>query len=111
MLVGRYTKWNNNNYSCVILNVDECCLSSPVQSGFDDIIKNTPGHYFAGISGSIQGSSNILLAELYAIYKGLLLTKDMNIDELVYYSSSLHFINLIRGPQVKYYIYDVRSKV
>ncbi|GAU37585.1 hypothetical protein TSUD_395580 [Trifolium subterraneum] len=79
-LVDRYIKWNNNNYSCVILN---------------------------GFSGFISGSSDILLAELYAIYKGLLLAKDMSIDELVCYSDSLHCVNLIKGPQVKYHIHAV----
>jgi hypothetical protein len=42
-----------------------------VQSGFDGIIINAFGHYLAGFSGFIQGSSDILYAELYAIYKGL----------------------------------------
>jgi hypothetical protein len=48
-----------------------------------------------------------LLAELYAIYKGLLLAKDTSINELVCYSASLHCINLIKGPQVKYHIHAV----
>jgi hypothetical protein len=40
-----------------------------------------------------------------AIYKGLLLTKDMNnVDELACYSDFLHCVNLIKGPQVKYHI-------
>jgi ribonuclease HI len=48
-----------------------------------------------------------LFAELYAIYKGLLLAKDMNIDEFVCYSDSLHCVNLIKGPQVRYHIHAV----
>jgi ribonuclease HI len=48
-----------------------------------------------------------LLAELYAIYKGLLLAKDMNIDELVCYSDSLHCVYFINGPQVIYHIHAV----
>jgi ribonuclease HI len=48
-----------------------------------------------------------LLTELYAIYKGLLLAKDMNIDDLVCYSDSLHCVNLIKGPRVRYHIHDV----
>jgi ribonuclease HI len=48
-----------------------------------------------------------LFAELYGIYKGLLLAKDMNIDEFVCYSDSLHCVNLIKGPQVRYHIHAV----
>jgi hypothetical protein len=29
------------------------------------------------------------------------------IDELVCYSDSLHFVNLIKGPQIKFHIYAV----
>jgi hypothetical protein len=82
-LVDRYIKLNNNNYSCVILNVDGSCLSSPISSGLGGIIRNTFGQYLAGF---IQGSSDILLTELYVIYNGLLLSRDMDIDELVCYS-------------------------
>ncbi|GAU45207.1 hypothetical protein TSUD_139120 [Trifolium subterraneum] len=90
-----------------ISRVDRSCLGSPVRSGFGSIIRNTFGHYLAGFSGFISGSSDILLAELYTIYKGLLLAKDMSIDELVYYSDSLHCVNLIKGPQVKYHVHAV----
>ncbi|CAJ2628075.1 N-hydroxycinnamoyl/benzoyltransferase [Trifolium pratense] len=38
---------------------------------------------------------------------GLLLAKDMNIDELVCYSDSLHSVNLIKGLHVKYHIHAV----
>jgi hypothetical protein len=62
-LVDRYIKWNNNNYFCVILNVDESCLGSPVRSGFGGIIKNAFRCYLAGFSGFIQGLSDILLVE------------------------------------------------
>jgi ribonuclease HI len=87
--------------------MDGSCLGSPIQSRFGGIIKNTFGIYLAGFSGFIQGSSDILFAELYAIYWVLLLAKDRNIDELVYYSDSLHCVNLIKCPQVKYLIHTV----
>ncbi|KAK2445291.1 hypothetical protein QL285_016239 [Trifolium repens] len=106
-LVDRHIKWNNNNYSRVILNVDRSCLGTPTRSGFGGIIRNTFGHYLADYSGFIPETTDILLVELYAIYKGLLLAKNMSIDELVCYFDSLHCINLIKGPQVKYHIYAV----
>ncbi|MCI32239.1 N-hydroxycinnamoyl/benzoyltransferase [Trifolium medium] len=62
--------------------------------------RNTFGRYLTAFSGFIQGSSDILLAELYAIYKGLLLAKDMSIGELVCYSDSLLSVNLIKCPNV-----------
>jgi hypothetical protein len=78
-LADRYIKWNNNNYSRVILNVDESCLGSPVRSGFGGIIRNTFRHYLAGFSSFIPETSDILFVELYAICKGLLLASCMNI--------------------------------
>ncbi|GAU22830.1 hypothetical protein TSUD_281970 [Trifolium subterraneum] len=83
------------------------CLDFPVRSGYGGIIINTLGHYLAVFLGFIQGSSDILLAEMYAIYKGLLLAKEMSIDDLVCYSDSLHCVNLIKGPHAKYPIHAV----
>ncbi|PNX56891.1 ribonuclease H [Trifolium pratense] len=62
-----HVKWNNNNYSSVILNVDGSCLGSPVRASFGGVIRNDSGYYLSGFSGFIQGSSDILLAELFAI--------------------------------------------
>jgi hypothetical protein len=47
------------------------------------------------------------IAELCVIYRGLLLTKDMDIDELICYSDSLNCVYLKKGPQVIYHIYVV----
>ncbi|GAU41508.1 hypothetical protein TSUD_302460 [Trifolium subterraneum] len=105
--VSRLIKWNNDNFSCVILNVDGSCLGSPVRAGYGGIIRNDSGFYLSGFSGFIRESSDILLAELYAIYQGLTLAKDLVIDELVCYSDSLLCINLIKGPIVKYHVYAV----
>jgi hypothetical protein len=94
--VDRYTRWNNTNYLHVILNIDGSCLDSPMRSEFGGVIRNTFGHYLGCFSGFIQGSSDILLAEIYDIYKGLLLAKDMSIDEFGFFSDSLHCVNLIK---------------
>ncbi|KAK2370257.1 hypothetical protein QL285_083322 [Trifolium repens] len=42
---------------------------------------------------------------LVLLKQTILLAKNMSIGELVYYSDSLHCINLIKGSEVKYYIY------
>jgi len=55
--------------------------------------------------GFLQSCSNILLAKLYVINKGLLLAKDTSIDELVCYSNSLYCINLIEGQKTRYHLY------
>jgi len=103
----RFVKWNNNNLSGIILNVDGSCLGSPVSAGYGGVLRNDAGFYLSGFSGYIQGSSDILHAELYAIYQGLLLVKNMNIIDLVCYSDSLHCINLIQGPSMKFHVYAV----
>ncbi|KAK2361864.1 F-box/kelch-repeat protein [Trifolium repens] len=69
--------------------------------------RNTFVHYLASFSDLIQGSSAILLVELYVIYKGLLLAKDMNIYELICYSDSLHCVNFIKSSEVRYHIHAV----
>ncbi|GAU26946.1 hypothetical protein TSUD_06180 [Trifolium subterraneum] len=102
-----HVKWNNNNYLGIILNVDGSCLGSPVRAGFGGVIRNDSGFYLSDFSGFIQGSSDILLAELFAIYTGFTLAKNMAIDELVCYSDSFHSINLIKGPSIKYHVYAV----
>jgi len=61
----------------------------------------------SGFSGYIHGSSNILFAELYAIYTGLLIAKDLNFIGLICYSDSLHCVNLIQGPSMKFHVYAV----
>jgi ribonuclease HI len=48
-----------------------------------------------------------MLAELYVIYQGLTLAKDLAVEELVCYSDSLLYINLIKGPIVKYHVHAV----
>jgi hypothetical protein len=63
-----HVKWNNSNHSSVILNVDGSCIGSPVRADFGGVIRNDSGYYLLGFPGFIQGSSNILLAHLFATY-------------------------------------------
>jgi hypothetical protein len=86
--------------------VDGSCLGFSVRSVFCGIIRNTFRHYLAGFSDFIPKTSDILLVELYDIYKGVLLAREISIDELICYSDSLHCVNL-KGPQVKYHTHTV----
>ncbi|XP_045821683.1 uncharacterized protein LOC123914526 [Trifolium pratense] len=97
--IDRFVKCNNNNYRCIILNVDGSCLGSPVRATFGGLIRNS--------SGFIHGSSDIMLAKLYVIYHGLILAKDMAIEDLICYSDSLHCINLIKGSISKFHVHAV----
>jgi len=103
----QFIKWNHNNHSCVILNVDGSCLGSPIRAGYRGILRNDAGFFLSGFSGYIQNSSDILYAELYAIYKGLLLAKEMSITDFVCYSDSLHCINILNGPPTRFHAYAV----
>jgi hypothetical protein len=42
---------------------------------------NDSGYYLSCFSGFIQGSSDILFAELFATYQSFILAKNMVIDE------------------------------
>lgn len=48
-----------------------------------------------------------MYAELYAIYKGLLLAKYMGITDFVCYSDALHCINILNGPSIRFHAYAV----
>jgi len=48
-----------------------------------------------------------MFVELYVIYHGLILAKDMEIDEIVCYFDSLYCFNLAKGPNVKHHIHVV----
>jgi len=91
----------------MILNVDGSCLGSPVKAGYGKVLRNDADFYLSGFSGYIDGSSDIIFVELYAIYRGLLLAKDLNFIDLVCYSDSLYCVNLIQGSSMKFYVYAV----
>ena len=63
--------------------------------------------FLSDFSGSIQNSFDILYAELYVIYKVLLLAKEMGITDFVCYSDSLHCINILNGPPMRFHAYTI----
>jgi len=105
--LDRYIRWNNNNFDGNILNVDGSCIGTPSRAGFGGLIRNNSGYYIAGFSGYRPTSSDILQAELTAIYQGLTMAKDMGIDDLTCYSDSLLAINTIKEAPSNYHVYVV----
>ncbi|MCI04210.1 S-like ribonuclease, partial [Trifolium medium] len=47
--IDRYIRWNSNNHSCVILNVNVngSRHGSPVRAGFGGILRNSSGYYLS----------------------------------------------------------------
>jgi len=41
----KFVDWNNNNHSCVILNVDGSYLGSPIKADFGGVLRNDAGFY------------------------------------------------------------------
>jgi len=96
---NRMVRWNNENFSCHVLNVDGSC--------FDGVIRNSVGFYLSGFSGFVPSSTDILFAELIAIHRGLLLAVEMGLEDLVCYSDSLLSVSLIIGHASNFHVYRV----
>jgi ribonuclease HI len=99
--------WNNNNFNCAVLNVDGSCLGTPIRAGYVGIIRNSAGFFLTGFSGFIASTSDILMAELTAIHRGLLLAVESGIDELVCYSDSMQSVKLLTEHASLYHAYAV----
>jgi len=103
----RHVRWNNNNFNCAILNIDGSCIGSPIRAGFSGLIRNSAGFYMSGFSGFLPTSSDILQAELTAIFHGISIALDMGITDMAVYSDSLPSINLITGISSKFHVHVV----
>jgi len=87
--------------------VDGSCLGPPLIAGFSGFLRNNTSFYLSGFSGYIFNCSDIIYVEIFAIYRGLLLAKELDIMDLVCYSNYLYYINLINGPSLKFHVYVV----
>jgi len=105
-------KWNNNNHSKVILNVDGTVLTSPTRDGYGAVLRKDGGFYLSGFSRYIHYTSDILYAEVYSICQGLLLAKEKCIVDLFSYYDSLLGINFISAPSkvLCLHCFDSRQK-
>ncbi|GAU47648.1 hypothetical protein TSUD_27720 [Trifolium subterraneum] len=100
----KLVKWNALGSPDMILNVDGSSIGNPGVSGFGGLIHNSKGAWAHGFVGNI-GFSNILHAELMALYHGLLLAWQLNIKELWCYSDSETAIKLITEPVDEWHHY------
>jgi ribonuclease HI len=89
------------------LNADVSCLESPIRASYEGILRNDADFFLSRFFGYIQNSSDILYAKLYAIFKGFLLAKEMGITDFVCYSDSLHCINILNGPSMRFHTFVV----
>ncbi|XP_024626908.1 uncharacterized protein [Medicago truncatula] len=100
-------RWNNNDTNCIILNVDGSCLGELIRAGFGGVIRNSAGFFISGFSGFIAATTDILLAELTAIHRGLLLAVQLGIEEMVCYSDSMLSVKLLTEHVPTYHVYAV----
>ncbi|PNX91672.1 ribonuclease H [Trifolium pratense] len=104
VMLPKLVRWNALDGTGMILNVDGSSIGNPVIFGFGGLICNADGAWVHGFFGNL-GVTNILHAELMAIYKGLLLVWEMNIKELWCYSDSVTAIKLISDPVNEWHHY------
>jgi ribonuclease HI len=105
--VDRHVRWNCNNLTGIILNVDGSCNGTPIRTGFGGIFRNDGGLFLSAFSGRLPHTEDILLAELNAIYHGLNMAVEMGYNDLSCYSDSLLAINLIRQSTPPFHVYAV----
>lgn len=105
--LDRLVRWNNNDYNCLVLNVDGSYLGTPTRAGYEGIIRNSAGFYITGFSGYLAASTDILFAELSAIHRGLLLAVESDYEEMVCYSDSMLSIKVVTEQDSNFHAYVV----
>lgn len=105
VITDKVVKWNCNNHPGFILNVDGICIGNPQRTGFGGLLRNNAGLFISGFSGYTADSFDVLLAKLHAIYQGLRMVRALGFSDVMCYSNSLHSINLINGPPLKFHAY------
>lgn len=81
----------------MILIVDCSSLGNPDVSCYDRLIRNADGEWIHGFAGNIR-FSNILHAQLLAVYYGFVMAWEFSFLELWCYSDSKTVIKLISKP-------------
>ncbi|GAU35798.1 hypothetical protein TSUD_155730 [Trifolium subterraneum] len=92
--ITRQVAWIPPMALCLKLNVDGSSFGNPGRASFGGLIRNDIGDMMHGFSGSCGHASN-LLAEFYAILKGLQLAWDLGFCTIILESDSKSAIDLI----------------
>ncbi|KAK2444819.1 hypothetical protein QL285_015816 [Trifolium repens] len=103
-LIPKLVRWNALGGTNMFLNVDGSSIGNSGISGFGGLIRNADGAWVHCFYENL-GVTNILHAELMAIYKGLLLAWERNIKDLWCYSDSRIAIKLITEPVDEWHHY------
>ncbi|KAK2376467.1 hypothetical protein QL285_077249 [Trifolium repens] len=103
--VVRAIKWNCNNHTGTVLNVDGSYIDG--RAGYGGLLRNSAGHYLSSFSGYIPNTDDILLAELTAIHQGLHTAINKGLTNLMCYSDSQISIDLILRDDPQFHIYAV----
>jgi ribonuclease HI len=103
----KFIRWNNDNFQCIILNIDGSCNGDPTRTGYGGILRNHTGSFISAFSGYIDHSQDILFAELSALYQGLTLAINLNYEEVACYTDSLLTVKLIKEDLNQFHVYAV----
>jgi ribonuclease HI len=98
-------QWNPSNRDCIIINVDGSCLGSPIRDGFGGLLRSSVGNWIRGYSRYIPYFSDILYAELTALFHGLSLARSMSCTDVICYSDSLLCVKILHEPTPKFHKY------
>ncbi|CAJ2650316.1 unnamed protein product [Trifolium pratense] len=99
----RWVQWNPSNRDCIIINVDGSCLDSPIRAGIGGLLRSSAGNWIRGYSDFIPHSSEILYAELTALFHGLSLARSMNFTDVICYSDSLLCVKILHESTPKFH--------
>lgn len=91
---AREVTWSRPQQDNVALNVDGSALTNPGLAGFGGLIRDHTGEFRRGFLGSV-GHSDIMHAELMAIYHGISLCWELGFRKVRCYTDSLHTLKLL----------------
>lgn len=88
-------RWDKPDEGVCSLNVDGSAMTNPGLAGFGGIVRDSNGKFVRGFYGSV-GWSDILHAEVMAIFHGLRMCWEVGIRKLVCCSDSMLAVSLIQ---------------
>lgn len=101
----RQVQWQRGSEDTMVLNVDGSALTNPGPAGFGGLIRNHDRIFLQGFHGSV-GISNILHAELMALYHGVKLCWDVGFRKVFCFSDSSLVIQLVQQGVSEFHHYN-----